>query len=251
MSKKATTIQEDFILPSKGLLYNKQFDPHVRLRSMTVEDEMRRLSPTKQPYKMMSEIIDSCLIEKLPFSVYDAYLCDYTYLLHKLRTVTYGPDYAIKFTCPKCGNEEVIHINLDELKVNEYDDSINDLMTVKLPRTGYTVKLRMQTPRDLDKINLEAEELKKQNKDMDWDPLQLLTLKSLIESIEGTTIDKALINETLKKLPMMDANILSKAATKLQEKVGIENTMHIECSKCDYSVDAPFLYTSEFFGPTL
>lgn len=251
MSKKSTTIQEDFILPSKGLLYNKPFDPHVRLRSMTVEDEMRRLSPTKQPYKMMSEIIDSCLIEKLPFSVYDAYLCDYIYLLHKLRVVTYGSDYAIKFKCPKCGNEEIIHINLDDMKVNEYNEDIKNLMSIELPRTGYTVKLRFQTPRDLDKINLEAEEMKKQNQNIDWDPVQLLTLKSLIETIDGTMIDKALINETLKRLPMMDANILSKAATKLQESVGLENTMHIECSKCDYSIDSPFLYTSEFFGPTL
>ena len=81
--------------------------------------------------------------------------------------------------------------------------------------------------------------------------MQLLTLKSLIESINGGSVDMALIGETLKRLPMMDANVLSKAATELQGKVGLENTMHIDCNKCDYSVDAPFLYTSEFFGPTL
>lgn len=251
MSKNNTTIQEDFTLPSKGLMYNKPFDPHIRLRSMTVEDEMRRLSPTKTPYKMMSEIIDSCLIEKLPMSVYDLYLCDYTYLLHKLRTVTYGPDYAIKFTCPKCGNEEIIHLNLDDVKVNEYKKEIENLMTVKLPKTGYTVKLRLQTPRDLDKISQDREEMKKQNPDLQWDPTQLLTLKSLIESIDGGAVDPALITETLKRLPMMDANILSQAAAKLQEKVGLDNIMHIQCSKCDYNVDAPFLYTNEFFGPTL
>ena len=251
MSKNKTTIQEDFILPSKGLMYNKPFDPHVRLRSMTVEDEMRRLSPSKTPYKTLCEIIDSCLIEKLPISSYDLYLCDYIYLLHKLRIVTYGPDYVIKFTCPKCGNEETIHINLDELEISEYNEKIKDFFTVKLPKTGYTVKLRMQTPRDLDKINLEAEDMKKANPELDWDPSQLLTLRSLIESFDGGVIDIALINETLKKLPMMDANILSKAAGELQGKVGLKNTMHIDCSKCDYSVDAPFLYTSEFFGPTL
>lgn len=251
MGKNNTTIQEDFTLPSMGMLYGKPFDPHIRLRSMTVEDEMRRLSPTKQPYKMMSEIIDSCLIEKLPISSYDMYLCDYTYLLHKLRVVTYGPDYAIKFTCPKCGNEEIIHINLDDIKVNVYDESIKELMSVKLPKTGYTAFLRLQTPRDLDNISFEVEDMRKKNPEMNWDPTQLLTLKSLIESIDGTPVDPALINETLKRLPMMDANILSQAAAKLQEKVGLENTIHIECSKCDYSVDAPFFYTNEFFGPTL
>ena len=251
MSKNRTTIQEDFTLPSRGLMYNKPFDPHIRLRSMTVEDEMRRLSPTKTPYKMMCDIIDSCLIEKLPISSYDMYLCDYNYLLHKLRVVTYGPDYAIKFTCPKCGNEEILHIDLDSLKVNEYDESLENFFSVELPKTGYSVRLRMQTPRDLDKINLEVEDMKKKNPELEWDPTQLLTLRSLIDSINGGAIDAALINETLKKLPMMDANILSKAAGELQGKVGLENTIHVECNKCGYSIDTPFLYTSEFFGPTL
>lgn len=251
MAKNNTTIQEDFILPSRGLMYNKPFDPHIKLRSMTVEDEMRRLSPTKTPYKMMCDIIDSCLIEKLPFPSYDLYLCDYIYLLHKLRVVTYGPEYKIKFTCPKCGNEETITINLDELEVNEYSNDLEEFFVVNLPKTGYSVKLKMQTPRELDRINLESEDMKKQNPDMSWDPSQLLTLRSLIDSINGGSIDAAIINETIKKLPMMDANILSKAAGELQGKVGLKNTMHIDCSKCDYSVDAPFLYTSEFFGPTL
>ena len=251
MQKNNTTIQEDFTLPSLGLMYNKPFDPHIRLRSMTVEDEMRRLSPTKTPYKMMCEIIDSCIVEKLPISSYDLYMCDYIYLLHKLRIVTYGPNYAIKFTCPQCGNEEIINFNLESLVVNEYNDSLKDYFNVKLPKTGYDVQLKLQTPRDLDKINLEAEEMKKKNPELNWDPIQLLTLKSLIDSINGGSVDPALVTETIKKLPMMDANILTKAAGELQGKVGLENTIHIECSKCDYSIDTPFLYTSEFFGPTL
>lgn len=36
-----TTIQEDFSLPSKGLMYTTKFDPHIKLRSMTVADEIR------------------------------------------------------------------------------------------------------------------------------------------------------------------------------------------------------------------
>ena len=167
MSKNKTTIQEDFTLPSRGLMYNKPFDPHIRLRSMTVEDKMRRLSPTKTPYKMMCEIIDSCLLDKLPISSYDLYLCDYIYLLHKLRVVTYGPDYAIKFTCPKCCNEEIIHINLDEIEVKEFNTDLEEYFNVTLPKTGYTVKLKMQTPRDLDKINLESEDMKKKNPEIE------------------------------------------------------------------------------------
>jgi len=104
---KNITIKEDFSLPSEGRIYGKTFNPDVTLRSMTVEDEMKRLSPSKNPYKNMSEIIESCITsEKLPISVYDLCIGDYTYLLHKLRVVTYGANYPIRYMCPKCGSIE-------------------------------------------------------------------------------------------------------------------------------------------------
>ena len=59
------TIQEEYVLPSKGKLYNVPFDPTIKLRSMTVADEMKRLQVSDNPYKVMSEIIDDCLITKL------------------------------------------------------------------------------------------------------------------------------------------------------------------------------------------
>lgn len=247
----AVTIKEDFELPSKGKIYGKKFDPSFTLRSMTTEDEMKRLAPSNNPYKAMSEIIESCLIEKLPISVYDLCLGDYTYLLHKLRVVTYGPEYNVRFNCPNCGNSEVITINLDELKINEYTDDIKDLYTVKLPSTGYEVKLRFQTPRDLDRINREAIKMREDFPDMVGDPTILLTLQSLIDSIDGEPIDPIMIKEALKKLPMRDTNIISKVATKLNSSIGVDTEVDITCSKCGVNVKTPFRYTDEFFGPTI
>ena len=247
----AVTIKEDFELPSKGKIYGKKFDPSFSLRSMTTEDEMKRLAPSNNPYKAMSEIIESCLIDKFPIPVYDLCLGDYTYLLHKLRIVTYGPDYSLRFTCPNCGNSETITINLDELKINEYDDSIKDLYAVKLPVSGNEVKLRFQTPRDLDRINKEAVKMKEDFPDMVGDPTILLTLQSLIDSIDGEPVDPIMIKETLKKLPMRDTNTISKTATKLNSSIGVDTEIDITCSKCGVNVKTPFRYTNEFFGPTI
>lgn len=244
-------IKEDFELPSKGRIYGKKFDPSFTLRSMTVEDEMKRLAPSNNPYKAMSEIIESCLTEKFPVQVYDLCLGDYTYLLHKLRVVTYGADYNLRFTCPYCGNSEVITINLDDMKINKYDDSIKELMTVKLPVTGNEVKLRFQTPRDLDRINREAKKMREDFPDMTGDPTILLTLQSLIDSVDGEPIDPIMIKETLKKLPMKDTNIISQVATKLNSSIGVDTNLHLKCTKCGGEVDTPFRYTSEFFGPTI
>lgn len=244
-----STILEDCNLPSKGMLYNKPFDSHLRIRSMTVADEMKRLSPTDHPYKLMSDIIDNCLEDKLPFSSYDLCLADYTYLLHRLRVATYGPEYKILFTCPNCGEKKEMTINLDELKVNEYTSDIKDQFVITLPKGGNKIKLRLQTPRDLDRISIKAAEMKKQFPEMDSDPTLLLTLESLIESIDDHPVDPVFIGEQLKNLPMMDMNYLVKKATKLNEKVGIDTVVEMTCDKCSYSAKSTFLYTDEFFRP--
>ena len=247
----ATTITESFELPSKGLIYGKPFDPHVELRSMTVEDEMKRLSPSSRPYEKMSSMIEDCLVNKLPIPVYKLCLGDYIYLLHKLRVVTYGSDYTIQYTCPICGSIEKLEYNLDEEKVFEYDDSVKELMEITLPKTGHLVKLRFQTPKDLDDISLKAIEMKKEFPDMKTDPTVTLTLESMIESIDGHPVDKALINEQLKGLPMADANLISKTAIKLNRKVGVDSLLTAHCSNCNNDVNITFPYTNEFYGPDI
>ena len=114
MSNINVTIAEDFVLPSLGKIYSQQFDPNIKLRSMTVAEEMKRLTNTDKPYKAMSEIIESCMETKLPISVYDMCLGDYQYLIHKLRVVTYGSNYNITVSCNKCGELFDTVFDLDE-----------------------------------------------------------------------------------------------------------------------------------------
>lgn len=76
------TITEDCTLPSLGLVYSKPVNPNVKLRSMTTEEEMRRLAHTERPYKVLCDIIEDCIVgDKLGISVYDVCLGDYQYLL--------------------------------------------------------------------------------------------------------------------------------------------------------------------------
>ena len=42
MSDEKYTIAERYTLPSHGLVYNRDVNPEIKLRSMTVRDEMRR-----------------------------------------------------------------------------------------------------------------------------------------------------------------------------------------------------------------
>jgi hypothetical protein len=104
MNEKQTnyTIAESCTLPSNGLIYDTEINTTIELRSMTARDEMKRLAPSANPLKTLSDIIEGCCIEAPKIHVYDMAFADYEFLLHRLRTVTYGADYAMSLTCPHC-----------------------------------------------------------------------------------------------------------------------------------------------------
>lgn len=245
------TIKEGYELPSKGLIYDKPINAVVELRSMTTRDEMKRLSPTKTPYKLLSEIIEDCMIIKPDIHVYDMCIGDYEYLLHKLRVVTYGPEYKILVQCPSCGavNEQVI--DLDSLKVLEFDaDEFKSLQTVHLPKSDKTVTLKIQTPRMLDDIELRKEEFKKKNKDVTIDPTLMITLQLVIDTVDGVKMSYTDLESFINKLPAKDTNVILNTMKKMNGKVGLDTTFEVPCDQCGFDVLTFFRFTSEFFRPT-
>lgn len=243
------TINEDYILPSLGKIYGTPFDPHIKLRSMTVAEEMKRLSPTENPYKNMADIIENCLETKLPISVSDLCVGDYQFLLHKLRVVTYGPEYLMSIRCPICGEVFDYKLDLDSLLVNYFDESIDKLLEVKLPTLGKTIKLNFQSPKVLDKIEKDRKTLRKQNPNED--PTKLLEAKSMIVSIDNKAPDLGDIDDFIKTMPAKDYLILENAMRKLNEKVGIENRFLTHCPECGEEIVSYFRFTSEFFRPSI
>lgn len=244
-----STIYESFELPSKGLIYDKPIDPYVTLRSMTTLEEMKRLSPTDTPYKVMSDIIEDCMQKKPDIHVYDMSLGDYQFLLHKLRIVTYGPDYKMLVKCSECGQVTDSLADLETLEVKEYDDSIIDKKLVTLPKTNKQVELKFQTPHDLDQISYKTKEMKKKTK-QNIDYSILYTLMSLIKKVDGNTLDAISLEEFVKKLPNRDANYILNKSTELAREVGLNTKISVTCSQCGAELEIPFRITSEFFGPT-
>jgi hypothetical protein len=251
MNKTGYTISESYSLPSRGLIYDKKVDPNFTVRSMTTSEEMKRLSPTEVPYRVMSEIIEDCLTTKLDIPVYDLCIGDYQFLLHKLRIVTYGPEYKMAIQCPNCGEVSTSVVNLDELSVSEYDDSIQDLMSVHLPQIDKKIELKIQTPRSIEEVATRTKEIKKKMKDLSYDPSLIVTLQSIIKTVDGQVLNPASLESFVRKLPMKDANILLQAAKKLNEKVGLDTSVVAKCGSCGYDVVTTFRFTPEFFGPSI
>lgn len=246
------TIYEEYTLPSLGKVYKQHVNPVVKIRSMTTEEEMRRLAPSDKAYKNICEIIDDCLIESPGISSYDMCLADYQFLLHKLRVVTYGSDYPTTSTCPYCRAENEQVLNLSELEVvNFEEENFTKLTEFKLPKTGKQVTIKMQTPRMVDEVNSRAKELQKKSKNTAGDTAFLFTLESLIDTVDGIKLDPIKREDFVRQLPMMDTNYILKHAQKLVESFGLNTSISNECPICGLDYRSSFHITSEFFGPSI
>ena len=246
------SLMGSYTLPSLGKVYgDRKINPDITLRSMTTEDEMRRLNPSDRPYKVMADIIDDCLVDKPGISTYDMCLGDYQFLLHKLRVVTYGNSYPLKSSCPFCGSVNTGKISLDQIPVSTYTDDLKKYFELDLPVTKHHITLIMQTPRMLDDISVRAKEIRKKSPSMEGDPAFLLTVESMIDTVDGERLDAVQKPEFVRKLPMMDTNYIITYSQKLNEGIGLNTTVDINCDVCGLDYTSSFRTTSEFFRPTI
>lgn len=245
-----STIWESFTLPSKGMVYGRDINPNISLRSMTTLEEMKRLSPTDMPYKVMSDIIEDCMKEKPDIHVYDMCLGDYQFLLHKLRIVTYGPEYKMLIQCKKCNAINSSIGNLESLAINEWSPSLKLDTEITLPRSSRVINLKLQTPRDLDWIPNRTKDLKRKSKS-NIDYSIMFTLMSVIDKVDGAKLSEIELENFIKKLQNKDANYIMNKAKELNQAIGLDNMISVKCSECGAEMIAPFRITSEFFGPTI
>lgn len=250
---KGYTIAEEFTLPSLGKVYEGiKVNPIIKLKSMTTEHEMKRLSPSERPYQTICEIIDDCMVEDPGISSYDMCLSDYMFLLYKLRTVTYGPIYAIENTCPFCKTKNESTVNLDDLEVTMYDeDNFAELSHFTLPRTEYNVVIKMQTPRMLDDVTMRNKETQRRTKGKAGDSAFLYTIQDMIETVNGKKLDVIASEDFVRNLPLMDTNYIAQKSQKLVESFGVKNIVDNVCTLCGLDYTSSFRLTNEFFRPSI
>ena len=244
-----TRIAEIFILPSQGLVYEEKVNPEVTLSSMTTRHEMLRLSATEDSHKIMSQILDDCIKSDLGISSYDLCLGDYQYLLFMLRVVTFGSEYEISGKCPYCGFDQITKVDLDEMGIRMYEDSLVDLMEVELPKTGSKVKLTLQTPRMLDRINTKIKEYRKRHKDSEENPAILYTILASIEEVDEEKMNAFALEEWIKNLPLADTNVLMNRIDLINSQIGVNLEIESECKVCGTEYLVPFYINQTFFRP--
>lgn len=246
------TIAEEYVLPSEGKIYGVPFDPKVKLRSMTVQEEMKRLSVDGNSNRTLCEIIDDCLITKLPISCYDLAVPDYEYLLHKLRVVSYGKDYKMFVGCPHCGQQQPYTADLDTLKVNTISvEEYQKQLVFKLPVSKKEIKLRIPTARLEDTIKDKIDEFNKEQPSYQGNIAPLITMETMIESVNGSKMSYIELQQLIKNMSVADYNYLDQKLQKLNSCFGLDKRIDIKCSKCKGSFSTFFRFSTEFFRPSI
>lgn len=245
------TLTGTYTLPSLGKIYNFDVNPNVKLRSMTVAEEMKRLNSSDRPYKNIADIIDDCLIDKPGISSYDMCLGDFQYLLHKLRVVTYGSKYKLSSKCPHCGFENVGEIDLNDMAVSSYTEDVSKYFELELPISKNNIRIRMQTPRILDDITVRTKEITAKRGSSSKDSAFLLNIESIIESVNGEKLDIIKKQDFVEQLPMADINYILAYENKLNESIGLNVELDNTCDFCGLDYKSPFRVTPEFFRPSI
>ena len=245
------TICEDYMLPSEAKIYDAQFDPRIKLRSMTVREEMKRQSHSQYTHRNLCEIIDACLLTKLPISCYDMAMADYEYLLHKLRVVTYSPDYKMVVGCPHCNSVHNSTMNLDELKIKPFNaDKFKSLLDFELPASKTRIKLKLKTPRISDNIEIKVKDFKKQNPTFDLDPTPLIKLQEMIDLVEGQKLSYVELENFINNLSARDYNYIINKIDAANTSFGINTQVVLKCTKCGDDILTFFRFGPEFFRPS-
>ena len=246
------SITEDYKLPSLGSIYGKEITYSGKIRSMTTVEEMRRQAATERPYKAIANLIDDCLIDKPGISSYDMHLGDYQYLLHRLRVATYGSKYKMSSICPYCGKYNESEINLNDIPLTYWEKSFDDLLSIKLPKTGKLLKLKFQTPRSLDEISIRQKEHESKHPNT-LDRTLIYTISDLIDTVDGMKLDPVNLETFIEKLPMGDTNYILKTAEKINLGLGMDTNVSVSCTNntCGKNYLTRFRTTPEFFGPSI
>ena len=244
------TIHETYTLPSLGKIYDVEVNPNVTIKSMTTEQEQKRLAITDYPYKMLCEIIDDCIVDPIGISSYDMCIGDYQFVLYKLRTVTYGSEYNIDAKCPYCGYTRKETVNLDELSTMKYSEEFDKYRTFKLPKTEDEITLNIQTPRMLDNVVNATREYKAKFPNAS-DPTLTFTIKSLIQKVNGKKPDLMKIDQWIKNLPMADVNTIITYAEKMNSLIGVDTQLILHCDLCGLYHESSLTMGQEFFRPAL
>jgi hypothetical protein len=212
----------DVELPSKGYL-NENCDGTVQLKPFTFEDEktLRSVMGISDGVAAIATLMQRCT-KGVPYE--ELSLVDKSFILFKLREMSYGSAYPIQATCGQCTESNELTVNLAEIPVEYAKGPIEDPKAVFLPDSEVTIFVTH--PRTRHEALLEDFKRLTDN------------LWKFVDNVEGHT-DRGIIQQFIAKTTAKDIAVLRQGI--FDTDLGLQTKVHYICAKCgsDEVVELP------------
>jgi len=227
-------------LPSKGLFY-KNKKKSLKIGYLTAQDENILINAANTK-GIVNELVRNKLYEP-DIRVEDLLEGDLEAVLIFLRNTSFGPDYTFKLRDPKTNKEFEKTIRLDELNIIEPElkPDDNGIFTLKLPKSGNTVKCKLLTIGDIEGI----ERILEQYPPNTTPPRVTTRLEKQIVSIDDNS-DREYISKFILNLPIMDSKHIRNTLSKCEPKIDLERVVNAPSGE---RVNVRITFGVEFFRP--
>ena len=243
---KKVSYEATVTLPSRGVLY-KDVPAEITLRGMTTKEE--KILYASSSSNSFHKILSNCITEPENLDIDKLIAADEMFLIIQMRMVTYGPEYKVSVTCPKCRRTDTYTINLGDFTVEYLPEDFTEPIKVKLPRSGDTLDLRLLRNEDSDFIDRYARKFAKQYNLPVKEVEYVCRMARYITAINDTAVDFSDAKEYVENMPSMDSMKMWSALDKIL--VGMDTTATVTCTGCGEDFDFAMPITSEFFRPTV
>lgn len=239
-------IEKTVTLPSNGLFGGPK---EITIRAMTTKEE--KILVSSKDFSVFSRLVKSCCVEPKDLNIDLLHQSDIMYLTYALRQITFGDTYSQKVTCPECGVEQEIEVNISEMEVTVLDtENIEEKLKVELPVNGDTLQLKLLSFGDNKRLEKQAKMKMAKGVIKNQDDYEfLIKLMELIVTKNGEEFEsfeaKRQYTDTLN---MRDLMTIQNAIKGIE--FGLDPTLIRVCSSCYEDMEVAGLICPEFFRPT-
>lgn len=238
------------VFPSMGLFY-KDKKSHVLVKYLTGIEENILTAPMLYEYGMaMDMALQSVILDDV--NINDLLVGDKNAIILFLRATAFGHIYDIQIVCPHCNQSGKTSFDITEMTAKDILIEPDDegLFTYVLPKMKLNnepviIRFRPMTHADEKAIVQQDQMFQKYNRGISI--YNTLRYTNQIVSINGVS-DKEKIAVIVQKIPIKDSNSLRSYMDKAEP--GINNTVSIQCPKCNAIMKEEFKIDGHFLGIT-
>jgi len=216
-------------LPSLGK-YNEGLGDTIELRPFNFEDEkiLRSVKNMTDIKNAVTTLFNRCT-RGIPYPQMS--LVDKSYLLFKLREISYGAEYPIEAECQSCQTKNELTIELDKLGTNYASDDASAEMTIMLPDSEVEASIRI--PRTVDEPLLD-------------NPAALMDNLWRFVTRVGTHTERIIIQNFITKTSARDVAVIRESI--FGDKAGLETKVMFRCLQCDSEQITELPLNENFFS---